>query len=324
MKNLNCANCGAPVIPDISAMTARCRYCGTSYVLNHEDTDYFQTFFRKMGHLFSGSADEADRKKRADALWKNADTKIFECTDGSCVEIRYLYQYRSGDVEVYVARRNLVFRFTKNWADKSDCFRRNVSRLDYPSADTRRLSDFFPRIIGGYALTDGTGILVIAKHENEYPLCLFGKLSGRHTAWIISRLENLCCVLEYNHLVHPLIGTDTVYINPYTHQASLYVGFWDVAVHNSLSSEGKSLLQTRQNLTALRNTAANLLGYARAGDVRADDNVPQALAEFINRPPEGNAYDDFALWDEMLIKAYGERRFVTMETDEEQIYGKGG
>ena len=58
-----------------------------------------------------------------------------------------------------------------------------------------------------------------------------------------------------------------------------------------------------------------------AGAVKVTKDVPKALADFINSVPESNAYDDFAYWDDMLIKAYGERKFTTFSTDEEQIYG---
>ena len=74
-------------------------------------------------------------------------------------------------------------------------------------------------------------------------------------------------------------------------------------------------------MTGLRNTAARLLCYPNAGAVKVTKDVPKALAAFINSAPESNAYDDFAYWDDMLIKAYGERKFTTFSTDEEQIYG---
>ena len=77
-----------------------------------------------------------------------------------------------------------------------------------------------------------------------------------------------------------------------------------------------------QNLTGLRNTAANLLGYTSSKDVRANEDVPKALADFISSKPMSNAYDDFAYWDDMLIKAYGERKFMNLSTSDGQIYGK--
>ena len=305
-----------------SGMTAFCRYCGTQYVLNHEDTDYFNRFYQQMGQLFSADKDEQERRKQADALWEKAEEASFTTIDGSSISVRYLYHFKAEDTVTYIARRNIIFHLQKDWEQKVKDCRKAAAMLDYPAADTRHLSDFFPKISGGYALSDGTGLLVMQKEETEYPLCLFGKLSGRHVAWIVSRMENLCCVLEYSGLVHPLLGTDTLYINPYTHQASLYGHFWDVVRHRTPAVNGQKIYTTKDNLAALRHTAAQLLGYPQSGAVMATEDVPQAFADFLNLPPKDTAYEDFALWDSVLLQSYGERRFITMQTDEAAVYGK--
>ncbi len=323
MKNLNCKNCGADMRIDISAMTAVCHYCGTKYVLSREDTDYFREFYHQMNSFLSLEHDEQERRKKADTLWEKAETEVLECTNGSSIEIRYMHCFHTNDCTIYTARRNIIFCFDKDHADLAEQYRKNVSLLDYPSADTRQLSNFFPKVTGGFSLTNGGTALVTAKDEDEYPLSLFGTLGGRHVAWIISRMENLCCVLEYNGLVHLELNENTLYINPYTHQASLYGGWWKAGKHNSLSSDGKTILQCRQNLLQLRNTAARLLGFDSAQNVHSSREIPKALAQFISGLPENNAYDDFALWDDMLIKAYGERKFIHLDTDDETIYGGG-
>lgn len=312
MKTLNCVNCGAPMTIDASAMTAVCRFCGSKSVLNREDTDYYLDFFRQMNDFLSLDKDEQIRREKADKIWENADEIIFECSDGRQIKINYLYSSAVNEADIYVARRNIIYHFKDKGAELSDRFRRVVSFIDYPSADTRNLSDFFPSITGGFALSDGSFILVVDKNEDEYPLRLFGKLTGRHVAWIISRLENLCCVLEFNGLVHPDINPDTLFINPYQHQVSLLGNWWNVSKKNSMSTD-LVLRKTSMNLIGLRNTAKEIL---------ADDDVPAALSEFLMSNPKEDAYEDFAYWDEMLIKAYGERKFINFNTDDEDVYGK--
>ena len=143
MKNLNCKNCGADMRIDISAMTAVCHYCGTKYVLSREDTDYFREFYHQMNSFLKLDHDEKERRNKADALWEKAETKVWECTDGSNIEIRYMYYFHTNDCTIYTARRNLIFCFDRNHAYQAEQYRKNVSLLDYPSADTRHLSNFF-------------------------------------------------------------------------------------------------------------------------------------------------------------------------------------
>ena len=305
-----------------SGMTAICHYCGNRFVLDHQDTDYYLDFFARMNSFFASAKSDQERKQKAEALWERAESKVFVTSDGTPIEIKYMYKYSEKDAEVYVARRNIIFHFTENGAGKTDLLRRNSSLLDYPSADVRNLSDFFPRISGGFVLDDGSHLCVLSKDEDEYPLRLFGKLSGRHVAWIISRLENLCCVLEFSALVHPQITPDTVYINPYTHQASLYGNWWNVVKFNTYSPEYRDMMQSKHNLLGIRNTAISLLGCENKNQLDLID-IPKPFKEFLKSNPCITAYDDFAYWDDMMIKAYGERKFVTMETDDEDIYKKG-
>ena len=307
---------------DASGMTAVCRYCGTNYVLNHEDSDYYRNFYKQMCNFLSGSEDERKRAQKAHELWENACEQVFECADENNIEIKYMHKFTMKDAEVYIARRNIIFHFKEHGAIKSEQYRKIVSFIDYPSADTRQLSDFFPKVSGGFELNDGSYILITSKNEDEYPLRLFGKLPGRHVAWIISRIENLCCVLEYNSMVHPEINPDTLFINPYTHQVSLYGNWWEARRNNSFAADGKTILETKQNLLGLRDTAAYLLGFDKHNQVKENYDIPKALADFISGKPRDNAYEDFALWDEMLIKAYGERKFMKYETDDEQIYNQ--
>ena len=319
MKNILCKNCGGSMYLDASATTAVCRYCGSTYVLNHEDTDYYRQFYQKMRSFLSLSKDEQDRRLKADEIWQNADDKKFETLDGQTIEVNFLYSHSDRTANTYTARKNIIFHFEEKSADCVERFRKAVSMLDYPSADTKSLSDFFPHINGGFELVDGERLLVITKGEDEYPLRLFGTLSGRHVAWVISRLENLCCVLEYSGLAHAEINPDTVYINPYDHTAYLYGNWWNAGKHNTHS--GGIFLETENNLINLRNTAKEMLGFKPEEKVIADgENIPEALAEFINGKPKFNAYEDFAYWDEMLIKAFGERKFIKMDTDDGEIY----
>lgn len=296
------------MIYDVSSMTAHCRFCGTSYVLDHKDTDYFRTFYRQMTESSSG---DEDRKKRDETLWENAGTITFTTVDGQPVELKYLYSYSDKCADVYITRRNIAFHFRSGMNAKAEHMRKMISSLDYPSADTKALADFFPRVTGAFMLGDGTSLTVINKREDEYPLRLFGKLGGRHIAWIISRLENICCVLEYNGIVHPEIDADTVYINPNNHTACLYCNWWSVEQKNMTG------LSSADNLTGLRRTAKALL---ETDEVTPD--TPQALLDFIDSSPKMDAYEDFAFWDDMLIKAFGERKFIKMDREDSDIYGK--
>lgn len=324
MRILKCKNCDGTMVLSVSGTEALCNFCGSRILLDHEDTDYYRDFYKRMNEFFAAPKNEQERKQKAEKLWEHARTKEFTCTDGTPVNVKYMYTYSDKDADVYVARRNIIFHFKADGAAKTELMRKNISMLDYPSADTRHLEECFPKISGGFTLDDGSHICVISKHEDEYPLRLFGALHGRHVAWIVSRLENICCVLQFSSIVHPQINTDTIYINPYTHQAALYGNWWTGGKQNSYSYDKRTMLSLRQNLTGLRNTAANALGYADTAHVCKTQDIPKPFVEFLQSLPCATAYDDFAFWDDMMLRAYGERKFFAMETNDEDIYRKKG
>ena len=314
MKDLHCKNCGGAMLPNSTAMVAECLYCGTTYLLEQEDTAYYREFF---GQMSSRLSDTECPKPKSRVKTK---TQVFSCADGSSMRVEYLYRYSHREADVYVAAGAVVYHFRKQGMEQAEHYERVSSSLDFPSEDVRNLEQFFPKIVSRRRLKDGTYVMVIRKGEDEYPLRLFGALDGRHVAWIISRLENICCVLEYNGLVHPEISVDSVYINPHTHQAFLYGDWWSAGRLYSMPEGRKEPLSSEDSLIALRDTAAALLGFADRTNVWAGAYIPEALAAFVSGEPCEDAYEDFALWDETLIKAYGERKFVKLEVDEKQLY----
>ena len=122
-------------------------------------------------------------------------------------------------------------------------------------------------------------------------------------------------------MAHPEITPDTVYINPYTHQASLYGAWWEAGKFNSYSYSKRLPLFGQVSLMGLRNTAAMALGCADVNHL-GGVNIPRDFANFLRSTPRVTAYDDFAYWDDQMIRAYGERKFVALETDDGTIYGR--
>lgn len=322
MKNLTCRNCGGVMVFDPSANKAYCKYCGSYYVLNHEDTDYYRDFYLQRQRYLVGGKDETERRLRSDKYWEELSDRIsFECVDGKVIELKYMYNCSDKVADMYVCRSNIAYYVHPGYEAMVNKFRSNCSMLDYPSADVRNLNQFFPNVTGGFALKDGGTLLVLKKSEDEYPLRVFGKLDSRLTAWIISRLENLCCVLEFSNLVHPAINADSVFINPYLHTAALYGEWWYCTERGRMSYDNSHMATSEENLIGIRTIAARLLGFETLESVSEIEGIPEALINFIKSKPKYDAYEDFGYWDEMLIKAFGERRFIKMDVSDETLYG---
>ena len=122
---------------------------------------------------------------------------------------------------------------------------------------------------------------------------MFAPYESVHLAWIISRMENICCALEYSELMHGNITSESVWINPFTHEGCLF-GDWRKV--KSKKSNG--------DLSNLRKTAIELA---------EDTSEPEQLYRFLNTAPDSDAYADFEKWDKVIMDGFGGHNFVKMK-----------
>ena len=175
-----------------------------------------------------------------------------------------------------------------------------IQMLTIPPADVKGLHECFPRLNGRYDLKGGGVMLAFARTDNLFPLPMFGSLKPEHVAWIISRLENICCVLDYSNMIHGKIAEETVWINPFNHHAVLMGHWWSA----SKKGHGKEL-SGNPDLKGLRQTAVKILGIHK-------DEAPKEMIKFLEEKPASDAFDDFEKWDKVIENGFGGRRFAQM------------
>ena len=180
------------------------------------------------------------------------------------------------------------------------------------------MKQFFPEITHRFVLRDRRILVVIPRGRDEYPLVSFRKLPDVHAAWIVSRLENLCCLLQFNNFVLSDIDIRDIYINPETHQAYLYGSLWRARRTSEFLSEFREKENPYEDeLLALRRIAAETMGFARTQDTRSA--VPEDFYAYLCEKPEKDAFSDFSQWDVSLTLAYGKRVFRKLEVNESTL-----
>jgi len=106
-----------------------------------------------------------------------------------------------------------------------------------------------------------------------------GKLPERHVAWIVSRLLDLCCYLQYTGLSHNGINSENVFICPEFHTVSLLGGwFYAAPLGEKLVAAPRKTIEyapsdllsnkigdTRTDLEMVKATARELLGDITSG-----------------------------------------------------------
>ena len=304
MLSYKCKNCGGEMSVDGSG-GLYCEFCGSKHFFRDREFDEYRQFRKSLLNYFKGIHDEkVEGTGREDRLWDHAEETGKVLADGNDVTIRYLYSFNDDGVEGYLTKNTALFVFSKADKDKADKMLSGIKNLEFPPADVKGLDDCFPTFAGSYELKDGGGMLAFSRPENLFPLSMFGSFTPEHVAWIISRLENICCVLEYSNLVHGGIGADSVWINPFSHHAVLMGHWWSTEKKGIASLLGKD----KNDLKDIRKTALHILG-------NHEDEVPELMSDFLNSAPSDDAFADFEKWDNVIDKGFGGRHFAKMDVD---------
>ena len=301
MLSFQCNNCGGEMaISRIGELT--CPYCGTHNFFNDSQLTQYKEFRKRMLEYLSALAQNEETKASEDRLWTNSEKEIFVTSDGTDITIEYIYKGFEDGVHIYATRKNVILIYPKGRSEEGERAITMFSGLAYPQADVRDLARSFPSLVGRFLLDDGRLMIVCSKSESMYPVEMFGALPARHVEWIISRLENIACVMEYNEIVHGGITPANIFINPKTHEAALYGGWHKVKKNMDFRAGLLKLNHVTTDLQDIRQTAKQLLG-------KDYEDAPKPLINFINGRPAKDAYDDFGLWDSVIENELGGRHF---------------
>ncbi len=298
MLTFKCDNCGGEMTIHSSGDLV-CPYCGSIQTFSDKDFIEYREFRKKILQFLVAVADDKETDTKAESFWSYAEVKNFTMADGDPVTIRYIYEATDDGITMYRSRENVIYHYPENKRHLADEAVNSVTSITFPQAGDKDLSRCLPAYQGMYELSDKSTLLIYRISSDMYPLSMFGNLPYVHAAWIVSRIENICCLLKYNDVAHGGFTPDSIFINPRTHEASV-VGNWHKAIRMSSTNETNDLKEMRSIIT-------RVIGPLF-------DSIPDMFKSFLNNPPKGDAYSDFEYWDYVIEHGLGGRHFHKIDT----------
>jgi len=271
-----------------------CPYCKSRNFFTDKELHEYKNFRIRVLEYLSAMSETTKSDEKLAKLWRETNTVVFTDKDGTDITVKYIYKSVEDEIWMYSSHKNVIYIYPSNHKKRADSSINIISELTFPQADMKGLYRCFPVLTGRYELEDGRIMVVYSKDENLYPVAMFGNLVASHVEWIISRLENIACVLEFNDMTHGGITQESVFINPITHEVVLFGG-WHKAT--------KYIIPPSRDLNDIRRVAEKLLG-------KGFGDAPKPLVKFIKSKPAKNAYIDFERWDEVIEKELGGRHFT--------------
>ncbi len=282
-----CKTCGAQMdLGDAGSFS--CPYCGGKSFLTDADYRENKVFRKSLLEYYKAKNDSKEFDYSSDTLWKVEGRDSYEMANGKPLSLEYMIKKDCGDFVFYICKETVVYIF--NDERQSKAFMDGLDRLQLPEADNK-LKRCFPELKIYLQLAQQKRALVFVRRPGFYPASMFSPWPAVHLAWVISRMENFCCTLEYSGMGYDDISGDSVFINPATHEGALF-GDW-----RKLSPT------TEKSLKMLRRTATDLAENTRE---------VKELYDFLNSAPAKDAFDDFTRWDTVIEKGFGGHKFVQM------------
>ncbi len=324
MAILICKMCGGTLEYDKNLDLAVCPYCGTRSTLFEQDRALFEQF----QNMFAALLDRQPPKAKEEGFWLAANEEELEREDGERIHITYLVKRRADMCTMYVAEKHVLYVFPAQYAGYGTHYLDMLGKVSYPTPEMEKeLKRYIPEPVTHCRLKDKSMFIAVNKEQGIYPLSMLGVLMDRHVAWVISRLENLCCLLEYNDMVLNALDVENLFVDPVNHQIYLYGGWWAAGFAGDRRRGAFSGLKEEKNtyrtdLQGIRDAAVRLLGFDNIEELKSAAILPRPFLQFLCKEPKPDARSDFRYWDSVLEKSYGERKFIPLDMTEEEIYGR--
>jgi DNA-directed RNA polymerase subunit RPC12/RpoP len=286
MITYKCKNCGAQLkVSDAGGFT--CPFCGSRAFMSDSELRGNDEFRKKILSFYMAKAIEKENDYSGDDLWEENGKATFTMDNGGPLSIAYMDKYSYPGMDCYLARKNIVYIFEKN--EDADLFIKGLLSLTFPEADMK-LDRCFPILTQRVRIAGGKEALIFVRKPYFYPVEILAPLAPEHLAWVISRMENICCALEYSGISHGDLSPSSIFVNPVTHEGMLFGDYRNVRN----TRPDKDLMQLRQ--TAVK--------------IMEKGTEPAELTSFLDSKPRKDAYEDFEYWDNVIEKGFGGHRFV--------------
>ena len=266
--------------------------------------------------------------------WERSNTLEVHDTKGKKYTAKYLKNVAFELGEMYIADQSLTFIVEGTHKVFFDNAVSMIQSFKYANANMEdEMSRYIPKIRYSFQTRDGKYCLILAKAPDVFLLGDIlthygGNIPDRHSAWIISRLQNLCCYFDYIGIAHNGLCIENCFIGPVQHSLALLGGWWYArpkgarligvpkSVYNIMPVKAKSdkISSVITDLEATKHIGLRIIGKGTT--------PPKAMSDFLNSGSQPNASKEFARWHDTLDAAYGERKFVTMDVKKTDIYKK--
>lgn len=291
--------------------------------------------FRKINELYNIGVDKINK-----GIWTEKDVIYLETTSNKKIRIKYFIKKDFELGECYICKEHVIYILKKEFEKYYNNAIKMIKNVSYASKSMEEeFKKYIPDIQDTFKLKNGNFTIVLRKQEDTY--CLEdllkqqgGEITPRHVAWMLSRLNNINCFLQYNKIVLNGISLQNCYVSPRNHCIMIYGGWWYATKVNEkmigtqkvifdlmpVKNKGEKISSYMTDTESIKYIGRQLLNNLNLNKTTSKGEIiPGPLTEWLRTSGE-NAIENFTSWNGVLDKSWGERKFVKLEVSEKDIY----
>lgn len=232
----------------------------------------------------------------------------------------------------YVCNRSIIYLISEKHQKYVENYKTVLRGLKYANTEMEKeFSRYFPKIKNELRLATGEYVLVLEKDSTDFALQDVAKmyakkntsLGSKHLAWVISRLLNLACFLQYNGISHSGLTLGNCYISPIYHTISL-VGWWYTTEIGGklkgLPLEVYNLMPPKEKSDKISSVKLDIESIRGIGRRLSGDSTPLEIKNWLEKASSSDAFKEHEAWHQVLEKVWGARKFVELPLTLEDIY----
>jgi hypothetical protein len=296
--------------------------------------------FAKLWHPDRNRSDEATKvfahieEMHRRALKRGeAPHVVFVRENGSQFRMEYQRMTTGEGCEIFVGQSSVAYLVGTANTDLAD--RASAHKFKFASKDMgSEMERFLPRLVREERLQGGR-LFVYRRTPDQILMRDLIDLSSEridplHVSWMVTRMNNLACYLEYAQLAHLSIAPEFLLVSLEHHGVSLTgPALYATKFDNRPKAAPRRTLTvvpdlTRQDVVAdstmdrrlIRQTGLELLRDPSGNRIRTDQSVRPDVAQWLSTAPAKSAVDDYSAWEASL----GVRKFIKYPKTAQEIY----
>ncbi len=319
---------------DLSLAKKEYRDYAKSWHPDHNTSLSAPVVFDHITNLFNQAKDKLEKN----TVWDQNNVLTITDNNKKNYKIKYLRKHTFELGEMYLANTLVLYIIKDDILFKNAM--KTIQSFHYHDDNMKaEMQKYLPNIKCSFSLDNKQSCLIVNKTEDLLLLkdvVNTFTLTPEHIAWILNRLYNIICWLNYEmKLTHGGINLDNLFISPPYHSVALLGGYWYATPFGTKLSalpllnyqylppeiKDKKLADPRIDLDSLRLLGRTLLKDSAGSKLIKNPTVPKPIGEFLCGASNADALHEYKTWtDKVLFDSFGKRKFVELNLTANDIY----